>query len=134
MSDTHHTLGLVQIRRQMVWVDEFAWTPVEKSTEYSTTGALLVDTGERLAGRPITLQATDQHGWLARSVVEELRALAADPEGVYVFTHADGRVFTVIFAPGDDAVSATPIQNTRPELPGDDYPYVTTVRLIVFEA
>lgn len=133
MSDTHHTLGLVQIRRQMVWVDEFAWTPVEKTTEYSTTGALLVDTGERQAGRPITLQATDQHGWLARSVVEELRALAADPEGVYVFTHADGREFTVMFAP-DDPVSATPIQNTRPELPGDDYPYVATVRLIEIEA
>ncbi|MDP4074200.1 hypothetical protein [Acidovorax sp. A1169] len=133
MSTTHHTLGLVQIRRQMVWVDEFAWSPVEKTTEYSTTGALLVDVGERLAGRPITLQATDQHGWLARSAVEELRALAADPEGVYVFTHADGREFTVMFAP-DDPVSAIPIQNTRPELPGDDYPYVTTVRLIEIEA
>lgn len=130
MSTTHHTLGLVQIPRQLVWVDEFAWTPVEKATGYSTTGALLVDVGERQAGRPITLQATDNHGWLARSVVEQVRALAADPEGVYAFTHADGREFLVMFAPGDDAVTAVPFSNTRPELPPDNYPYVATVRLI----
>lgn len=130
MSTTHHTLGLVQIPRQMVWVDEFAWTPVEKTTGYSTTGALLVDVGERQAGRPITLQATDEHGWMARSLVQEVRALAADPEGVYTFTHADGREFLVMFAAGDDAVSAVPISGTRPELPADNYPYVTTVRLV----
>ncbi len=133
MSTTHHTLGLVQIPRGMVWVDEFAWSPVEKTTEYSTTGALLVDVGERLAGRPITLQATDEHGWLARTVLQDVRALAADPEGVYVFTHADGREFTVMFAP-DDPVTAVPIASTRPELPTDDYPYVATVRLIEIEA
>ncbi|CAN7366086.1 hypothetical protein LJR118_002175 [Acidovorax sp. LjRoot118] len=133
MSTAYHTLGLVQIPRGMVWVDEFSWSPVEKTTEYSTTGALLVDVGERLAGRPITLQATDEHGWLARTVLQDVLALAADPEGVYVFTHADGREFTVMFAP-DDPVTATPFASTRPELPGDDYPYVTTVRLIEIEA
>jgi len=57
MAAKYHTLGAIQIPRGMVWVDEFDWNPVEKSIEYSITGALLIDSGVRLAGRTITLQA-----------------------------------------------------------------------------
>lgn len=133
MSSKFHTLGLVQIPRQMVWVDEFNWSEVEKTIGYSTGGALLIDVGTKLAGRPITLQGVDRHGWLRRSVLEEVRALAADGEAVYTFTHADGRTFTVTFA-AEDPVTAVPTTGTRPELPGADYPYVATVRLIEIEA
>ena len=56
MPTTHHTLATIQIPRGLVWVDEHDWTPVESATEYSITGALLVDAGTRLAGRPITLE------------------------------------------------------------------------------
>lgn len=129
MSTAFHTLALVQIPRQLVWVDEFSWTPVEKVIGYGTEGALLIDVGTKLAGRPITLQGVDRHGWLRKNVLEEVRALAADGEAVYTLTHADGRTFQVTFAP-DDPVTAIPVAGTRPELPGDDYPYVATVRLI----
>ena len=40
----------------LIWIDEFQWNPVERATEYAVTGALVVDVGERLAGRPITLE------------------------------------------------------------------------------
>ena len=43
---------------RLAWTDEFGWSPVEQSTEYSTTGALLVHVATKLAGRPITLNAT----------------------------------------------------------------------------
>lgn len=129
MSTTFHTLGLVQIPRQLVWVDEFNWTSVEKTIGYATEGALLIDVGTRLAGRPITLQGVDQHGWLRKSVLEEVRALAADGEAVYTFGHADGRTFQVTFA-AEDPVTAVPVAGTRPELPSTDFPYVATLRLI----
>lgn len=121
-----HTLGAVQIPRGMVWVDEFNWSPVEKALEYSVTGALLVDVGVRQAGRPITLQAEGDAGWIRRDVLQALQALADVPDGTYLLTLADGREFTVQFAP--NPIEATPLG--RPELPSAQHPFVATVRLI----
>lgn len=123
-----HALGALQIPRGMVWSDEFGWNPVEKSLEYSVTGAALIDAGVRLAGRPISLQGEADAGWIARGGLVALQALnAADPVGEHALVLADGRSFTVQFAPGL-AVEGKPL--ARPELPVDDYPYVATVRLI----
>lgn len=127
MATKYHTLGAIQIPRGMVWVDEFAWQPVEKSAEYSITGALLIDSGVRLAGRAITLQSDTDAGWITRATLLALQALAAAPEGVHTLTLADARTFTVQFAPGE-CLAATPI--ARPELPASAHPYVATVRLI----
>lgn len=121
-----HTLDTVQIPRSMVWVDEHDWTPVEKSIDYSITGALLVDVGVKQAGRPITLQAENDSGWIRRDVLHALHALAAVPGGQYEFTHADGRSFAVEFA--SSPITAVPLG--RPELPADSNPYIATVRLI----
>ena len=127
MATTHHTLDSVQIPRGMVWVDEHDWTPAETATEYSITGALLVDAAMRLAGRPITLEAQEDAGWIRRDALTALVALASVPGATYTLTMADGRVFTVMFAPGQP-ITARPV--ARPELPTATHPYVATVRLI----
>lgn len=127
MSSTYHLLDTVQIPRGMVWADEHNWVEAESATEYSITGALLVDSGVRLAGRPITLQAEDDSGWIRRDALLSVRALAAVPGAQYTLALADGRSFTVMFAPGDP-ISAHAI--ARPEIPTDRHPYVATVRLI----
>ncbi|MDY0105311.1 MAG: hypothetical protein RBS27_01455 [Giesbergeria sp.] len=128
MSATHHTLGLIQIPRGLIWVDEFSWHPVLRDAEYSITGALLLDASTRLAGRPITLQGSEGAGWLTRATLQALQALAQATDATHALTLADGRTFTVAFAPGGNPVEATPI--ARPELPPSHYPYVATVRLI----
>lgn len=127
MSTTHHTLGLVQIPRGMVWADEFDWSEVERQAEYSITGALLLDAAVRQAGRPITLEGSDSAGWITRATLLQLQALAQDPGATHALTLADGRTFTVSFAPGTP-ITATPV--ARPELPPSHHPYVATVRLI----
>ena len=121
-----HTLGTVQIPRGMVWVDEFTWSPVEKALEYALGGALLVDVGVKQAGRPITLQAEGDAGWIRRDALQALQALADEPDGSFLLTLADGREFTVQFAP--NPIEATPLG--RPELPTNQHPFVATVRLI----
>ncbi|MGQ3054771.1 MAG: hypothetical protein ACT6S0_23535 [Roseateles sp.] len=128
-TSTFHTLGDLQLPRGMVWDDEFAWSEVQKSAEYSVTGALLVDAAVKQAGRPITLRGDSDAGWIHRSVLEALRALAAsDAVGEHELTLADGRTFNVQFAPVEKPIEAEPV--ARPELPPDAYPYVATVRLI----
>ncbi|MDN4590242.1 hypothetical protein DBA29_17265 [Xenophilus aerolatus] len=115
----------------MVWTDEFAWSAVEKSMERSLTGAALIDIGVKQAGRPVTLEAQGDAGWMPRADVLALVALVeADPGAVLTFTHADGRTFDVQFAPVEAPVTAEPIPGARPELPPDTFPYVATVRLI----
>lgn len=129
MTTDYHTLDTVQLPRGLVWVDEFDWRPVQASTEYTLGGALVYDSATRLAGRPITLQASDDAGWLGmtRAVVQAVYALAEAPGAVYLLTLADGRSFDVSFAP-DNPFEARPV--ARPELPGPEHPYVTTLRLI----
>ena len=125
---THHTLATLQLPRGMVWVDEFDWHAVDKSTEYSLTGALVIDVGTRQAGRTITLQGEESAGWITRTALLALYALAAQPDETHTLTLADGRTFAVQFAPGNNPIEAKPI--ARPELPAGTHPYVATVRLI----
>lgn len=123
-----HLLESVELAAGMLWVDEFNWRPVESVSERAVTGQLVVDVAERIDGRPITLEATDSHGWITRATLQALYGLAEAQGAAYTFEHADGRSFTVMFAPGGEPITARPIE--RPELPLADWPYVVTLRLI----
>lgn len=120
----NHILGALALPAGLVWTDEFSWRPVEQSQEYGVTGALVVDVAERLAGRPITLEATDDHGWISRATLQTLYGLAGAPDATYTFQHADARSFTVMI----ESVEARAV--SRPELPPASWPYVVKLKLI----
>lgn len=122
-----HQLDSVSLPADMTWTDEFNWPTVIRSTEYSLTGALIVDAGQRLAGRPITLQGAMDGGWVSRATVDALRVLACQLPGVFVLTLADARAFNVTFAP-EEPISAEPIFPIAD--PGVDFWYVATIKLI----
>lgn len=127
MATTTHTLGAIAIPSGLIWVDEYNWVAPVRAHEYSITGALIVDEGTRQAGRPITLQGSNDHGWVERNTLDELWQLANTATNTHVLTLADGRTYTVRFAP-EDPVSATPI--VRAEIPTDRLPYIVTLRLV----
>lgn len=124
-----HTLAGIPINAGCRWTDEFDWSPVDSKSEYSITGALIIDQGTRQNGRPITLEASDEKGWkdMTRSVVIQLRALTAQPGQTFALTLADGRQFTVIFRPGEEPFSARSLADR--ENPPADWPYIITLRL-----
>lgn len=124
---TEHLLHNLPLPADMVWTDEFSWPTVIKSTEYTLTGALVVDSGQRLAGRPITLAGGDDHGWVTRATIDALRTLASALPGQYVLTLADERSFNVVFAP-EDAIQAESVFTVAD--PGADWWYIATVKLI----
>lgn len=131
MSHTLSTTGptptvVATLPRGMVWADELDWLATQQTAEYSTTGALLLDAGTRQAGRPITLAAADDAGWITRAALLSLRAL--DPLATYTLTLSGGATHTVRFAPGGEPITAHPVG--RPELPGAATYYVATLRLI----
>ena len=122
-----HLLAGVELPRGMLWVDEFAWSAVQKGVDRSITGAQIIDVSAKLEGRPITLQGTESQGWISRATLLAVQTLANNPEGEYDLVLADGRSFRVQFAP-DTPLEAQPI--SRPELPATTLPYVATLRLI----
>ena len=93
---------------RLQWTDEYDWSPVQQSAEYSTTGALLLDVGIKLAGRPITLQGTDTAAWISRTTCDSLRAWAVLP-GITLALTVRGVLRNVLFDHARTGFEARPI-------------------------
>ena len=97
----------------LLWSDEHSWTPAVASASYLITGALLIQSATRQAGRPITLVGAPDMAWVTRATVEQLRAWAAIPvgnnTGRFALTFADGRSFSVAFRHAETAIEAEPV-------------------------
>ena len=93
---------------RLQWTNEYAWSPVDQATGYSTRGALLVDVGLKLAGQPITLDGTSTNTWISRALCDTLKAWAALP-GVQFDLVLRGITHPVIFDHAQGGFSAQPI-------------------------
>lgn len=97
----------------LLWSDEHSWSPVVSSVSYLVTGALMVQSATRQAGRAITLVGAADMAWVNRASVNVLRDWAALPldavSGRFRLTLAGARVFTVAFRHGEGAIEAEPV-------------------------
>jgi len=121
-------LDSVELDDQFEWTDEFDWDAIAQEQERSVSGALLIQEGVKLYGRPITLKSNGGV-WTKLSVVRSLEVLRDIPNKVMDLTMPDGRSFSVIFNRIDGApLEATPLE--RRVAPSDDMLYEITLRLI----
>ena len=122
-------LGTIPLPDDLEWVDEFEWTPVEDSIDTALSGSLVIQTGTRPKGRPITLTGTnDNTAWITRAVLEDVKALAdSNPSSVALDYH--GRIFNVRFRYSDKPYSARPVMFRSGE-PADDDRYTIIIRLM----
>ncbi|HCA6600448.1 TPA: hypothetical protein MX174_006696, partial [Pseudomonas aeruginosa] len=95
-------LDAVELGDQFEWVDEFTWDAVAQEQERSLTGALLVQEGTKLHGRPITLRSGGGV-WTPLWVVRQLEVLRDQRLRVMPLVLPDGREFSVIFNRADGA-------------------------------
>lgn len=102
------TLDAIELPENLYWQDEYRWTPVVQTREYSLTGALVVEEGIRQAGRPVTLTTPEGGGWISRTTVEALRA-TLDDEATLTLTLHDGRAISVRWRHDDIPIEAEPI-------------------------
>ena len=116
----------------LLWTDEHAWTPAVTSVSYLVTGALLVQSAVRQAGRPITLAGAIDMAWVTRATVATLHEWAAVPlgesTGRFELTLVDNTVFTVAFRHGETPVEAEPVTGF-PARSSSDF-YRLTLRLM----
>lgn len=111
----------VSFTDDLIWADEFAWAPVEQSVDRTITGALIVQTAARTAGRPITLAAEDDFsGWITRAALDQFKAWAAVPGQQMTLVYR-GASRTVIWRHQDTAIDAAPVVFYADVQAGDYY-------------
>lgn len=104
-------LDNVRLPDGLRWSDEFAWTPVAQATEYSLTGALIVEQATKQAGRPITLVGGKDFAWLTRSALTSLKTLLNTGAPMTLTLH-DARSFSVLPA-NEDPLAVSPLPRVR---------------------
>lgn len=113
---------------QLEWTDEFDWTPIAQEQERSLTGALLIQQGSKLHGRPVTLKSNGA-AWFPLSVVRSLEVLRDIPAKVMPLVLPDGRTFSVIFDHSQGApLKASPLW--RQVNPGAEHLYEIELSLL----
>ena len=121
------TLDAVTLPADLTWTDEFDWSPLEQTASYTLTGALVLETGQRQAGRAITLAGSELSAWADRQTVAALYAKLT-ASGPMTLTLNDGRTFQVAFRHGDTPVAARPVVDFR--LPANSDFYSLIVRFM----
>lgn len=122
------TRAALTLHAQYIWSDEYEWSPLKQSEpEYSLNGAMHVQQGTMLAGRPITLDC--EYARIQRSDVELLQAWSAVPELELTLTHPDGRAFDVIFA-AQALSDIVDIKNYKPSDKRPDDPMTANIHLM----
>lgn len=132
---THPTAGplgaplVLELPDQLSWPDEFTWKQVEQSTEYTSTGALLLDAWAKQTGRPITLAGGETRAWCERGALVLLRQWAAQAGQALTLTGLRGTgARQVVFNHEAGALDADPVLDFAD--PADDQPYVVTLRFL----
>ena len=113
---------------QLEWVDEFDWDPIAQEQDRSLTGALIIQEGVKLYGRPITLESNDG-AWFTLATVRALEALRDQLGKVMLLTLPTGDTHYVTWnrAAGAPVVGKPLFRTVNPGL--DDL-YHITLRLI----
>lgn len=74
------------LNRNLIWEDRFQWTPIASSVERTVGGRNAIFIQSLAKGRPITLTATNDQGWLTKAQVDILQALADAGAATYTLT------------------------------------------------
>lgn len=123
------TLDEIDLTDNLLWDDEFSFNQLAEEKVRGLTGGLIVQTGEKRYGRPVTLV-----GWLPRATLDALRTKEGAGNAVMALTLDDGRELSVAFdRTRGVAVDATPIkESTHISLEPGAW-YVATLRLHTVE-
>ncbi len=120
---------VLDLPSSLSWSDELSWSAVEQTQTYTTTGALLIEEATKQAGRPYTLEGSEDRAWCERSLVLALRAWADAPGAVLVLT-IRGTPRNVTFDHQRGALEGFPVMFYEDGSIAADDNYVPTIRLI----
>ncbi len=100
-------LDNLTLPEDLIWVDEFDWSPVQQTQTYSITGALIIESGTKQAGRLITLSGDSSSGLISRADLKLLQ-IKSNTNLTMVLMLNDARTFNVIFNHTKNPIEAKP--------------------------
>ncbi|MDH5637427.1 MAG: hypothetical protein OEZ04_02940 [Nitrospinota bacterium] len=118
-----NTLGALTLPDQMLWTDQYSWSPAAGQAQRTIAGGLALFTQSMIKGRPVTLEAADGVAWLTQQQVDDIMAMAAQPGAAFTLSW-EGEMSTVRFAH-----HAPPVVEFSPIMPLADQ-YTGTIKLI----
>lgn len=125
------TGAVIELDDEMYPSDEHDWSSVVSSTKYALDGTMIVEQSVRQAGRPYTMRAPDDMGWLPRETVNALKSERDKLGSTFWLDYlADGAVkrVKVMFDTTGDAITARPVKDfISPSL--DDL-FIVTLRFL----
>lgn len=123
------TLDAITLPDDLIWSDEYSWSPVTQTINKSLTGALIVQEAAQAKGRPYTLSGSAESAWIDKATLDLIQAKADTPELVMSLNY-HGTVHSVIFLRSGNSspFDADPIYELAD--PQADHLYSFTIRLI----
>lgn len=119
LGGTPNVGGSITFNPNMVWAERYAFSPVLQAVKETLDGSPVVYTRNTNAGRPITLVALDDQGWLTKAMADAVQLSANVPGAVYTLT-IGSEVFSVMFRHHDaPAVILRPLVTRAVPLPED---------------
>ncbi|ASK36354.1 hypothetical protein CEK62_19600 [Alcanivorax sp. N3-2A] len=107
------TNTVIELDDELYPSDEHDWSSLVSNTKYALDGTMIVEQSIRKAGRPYTMQAPSDMGFLTRSTVNALKA-ERDKLGAtfWLDYRADGVVkrVKVMFDTTGEAINAKPVK------------------------
>lgn len=80
--------GLV-LNPNIQWADRYVSFGVRQEVRVSLGGRPLISSAPLIGGRPVTLVATEDSGWLDKATVEALRTMAEQSGAAFSFTYGE---------------------------------------------
>ncbi len=96
MAGVTFNLGGTDLNNAMLWPDRFAFQEVAQTVSRTLAGQVVTFVQGLSKGRPITLIANEQRGWLTKGQVDAVQAMAQTVGGVFTL-QVDTETFQVQF-------------------------------------
>ena len=126
------TNAVIELDDELYPSDEHEWSSVVSNIKYALDGTMIAEQSIRKAGKPYTMQAPSDMGYLTRSTVNALKAERDTLGATYWLDYrADGqvkRVKVMFDTTGDDAITATPVKEFIS--PNPDDLFIVTLRFL----
>ncbi|MEQ6306695.1 hypothetical protein ABN448_05710 [Delftia acidovorans] len=125
---------MLELPRDLIWVDELTWSKVTQKTERGIFGTLVIDAMARNGGQPITLQGDGNSAWISRATLRTLKAWSAIP-GLRMTLRILADEFEVVFDHGDaEQTRAMAMQSVIEYSDPEDEDYYCSLVLRFIEA
>jgi hypothetical protein len=122
------TLDGVVLSGSLQWTDRHGYSFAEQERKVTLGGKSVFYSKALQGGRPITLVATEETGWITKTMLDDLIVRASNPGLVYTLNF-HGEVHQVIFRHEDSpALDFAPLQPRAQQLSTDVY--IGTLKLI----